>query len=296
MKFTAVLVGSFFALLIMGVNANSQNSQEDILKTLNFQRGRITLGDNLATIDLTKRFVFINSKDTETFLTKIWSNPPGAGSDALGMILPTDVNPLSAEGWAVIISYMASGYVSDKDAAEINYDQLLRDMQEATRKENTELAAKGYTTHELIGWARQPYYDSKAKKLYWAKRLHFSGQANDTLNYEIRILGRGGVLSLNIVDDIDALPKLDGEVSNLLNMVSFNAGNLYSEFNPSVDTAAAYGLAGLIAGGILTKAGFFKGLLLMILAFKKLFAVAVFGGLAALWAGLKAFFSRKSKA
>ena len=295
MKFSAILLVSFFALLITGWNADSQNSPEDILKTLNVQRGRITLGDDLATINLTNRFVFINSKDTETFLTKIWSNNPGAGSGALGMILPTYVSPLSAEGWGVIVSYISTGYVNDKDAAEIDYDKLILEMQKETRKENAELSAKGLITHDLVGWARQPFYDSKAKKLYWAKRIHFQGQSTDTLNYEIRILGRSGVLSLNIVDDIDALSKLDGEVPNLLNMVSFNTGNLYSQFNPSVDTAAAYGLAGLIAGGILTKAGFFKGLLLLILAFKKFAALAVFGGLAALWAGLKAFFSRKSK-
>src|SRR2546421_9236086 len=42
---------------------------------------------------------------------------------------------------------------------------------------------------------------------------------------------------------------------------SFNEGNRYAEFNPGMDQAAAYGIAGLIAGGLLTKAGFFKGLL-----------------------------------
>jgi len=52
----------------------------------------------------------------------------------------------------------------------------------------------------------------------------------------------------------------------------------------SVDQTAAYTLAGLIAGGVLAKAGFFKALFIGILAFKKfviLAAVAVFGAISA---------------
>jgi uncharacterized membrane-anchored protein len=166
-------------------------------------------------------------------------------------------------------------------------------MQESVREESKDRKAKGYPTFELVGWARQPYYDAMAKKLYWAKRLHFDQTTSDTLNFDIRILGRRGVLSLNIIDDIDGLPKIDREISNLLSMVSFQSGNLYSEFNPSIDKAAAYGLAGLIAGGLLTKAGFFKGLLVLLLASKKLVGVAIIGGLAAFWAGIKSLFRRK---
>jgi uncharacterized membrane-anchored protein len=79
-------------------------------------------------------------------------------------------------------------------------------------------------------------------------------------------------------------------------MVSFNQGNLYKEFNPSIDQAAAYGIAGLIAGGVLTKAGFFKGLLVLLLASKKLGAVAMVALFTALWGGLKAMFRRRRAA
>jgi uncharacterized membrane-anchored protein len=76
-------------------------------------------------------------------------------------------------------------------------------------------------------------------------------------------------------------------------MVSFNPGNTYAEYDSKIDEAAAYGLAGLIAGGILTKAGFFKGLIALLLASKKLVAVGLFAGLAGLWAGARRFFSKK---
>jgi uncharacterized membrane-anchored protein len=300
----AALLIAVFALLFCGSNARSQNgentqsrdSENDILKTLNFQKGKITLGNNLATLNLTERFVFLNPQDSETFLTKIWSNPPGAGSGALGMILPnpSEISPLTSQSWGVIVGYDDDGYVSDEDAAKIDYDQLLRDMQESTRKRSEELVAQGYPARELVGWARPPYYDSKEKKLYWALRLRFDGNQIDTLNYRIRILGRHGFLSLNVVDSIDGLEKINDKTPTLLNMISFNSGNLYSEFNPSVDKVAAYGLAGLITGGILTKVGFFKGLWLLVLGFKKVIAVGFIAVFGALWTRIKSLFQKKS--
>jgi len=43
-------------------------------------------------------------------------------------------------------------------------------------------------------------------------------------------------------------------------MVSFNPGDTYGEFDPKIDSTAGYTIAGLIAGGVLAKAGFFKAL------------------------------------
>ena len=145
---------------------------------------------------------------------------------------------------------------------------------EATRQESAERVKEGYEPYELIGWARQPYYDKREKKLYWAKTLKFGNATERTLNYQIRILGRRGVLNPNVVAETSALASIDRAVPGILSMVSFNQGNLYSEFNPSLDEAAAYGIAGLIAGGLLTKAGFFKGLIALLLASKKLVAIA----------------------
>jgi hypothetical protein len=56
----------------------------------------------------------------------------------------------------------------------------------------------------------------------------------------------------------------------------------------SVDQTTAYTLAGLIAGGVLAKAGFFKALFIGILAFKTfviLAAVAVFEAISAVVSG-----------
>lgn len=273
----------------------SSNPQE-ILKSLNFRRGPVTLGDNLATVGPSQDYVFLDSADAQTFITRIWGNPPEASRNTLGMLLPVKSNPLSADGWGVVITYEASGYVSDDDAEKIDYPKLLQEMQEGVREASKERAAQGYQPYDLIGWARAPYYDKVAKKLYWAKQLKFGNGPDDTLNYEIRVLGRHGVLSLNVVADLKQFAQIDQAAPGLLSLVSFNPGNLYSEFNPSVDKVAAYGLAGLIAGGLLTKAGFFKGLIVLLLASKKLLFVGLAAVAASAWGGIKALFRRGTSA
>jgi uncharacterized membrane-anchored protein len=269
--------------------AAAQESAADIVRSLTFRQGTVTLGNNLATVRQTPDFRFLDSKDTETFLNKLWGNPPEASRNKLGMLLPNK-NPMGADRWAVVITYDDAGYVSDADAEKIDYDELLRDLQEAVREASKQRVANGYEAFELIGWARPPHYDKAAKKLYWARRLRFGGASEDTLNYEIRVLGRQGVLSLNVVGGIGQLEEINRTAPDLLAMVSFNQGNLYSEFNPSTDKVAAYGLAGLIAGGLLTKAGFFKGLLALLLASKKLVFVGGIALLAGAWAAIKRFF------
>ena len=284
-----------FTILLAGP-AKAQQSKSELIKSLHFQRGNITIGDGLATLRLTDGFVYLDANDTRTFLTRIWENPPSAAEGTFGMIIPTDVSPLTNEGWAVIVTFDKSGYVNDDDAEKIDYPKLLSEMQEAVRQASTERVKQGYEAYALLGWARQPYYDRKDKKLYWAKRLRFGETTEETLNYEIRILGRNGVLSLNAVGDMSALARIDRAAPSILSMVAFNQGHTYAEFNPSVDEAAAYGIAGLIAGGLLTKAGFFKGLLVLLLASKKLVAVGFFALFAGLWGAIKAMFRRKTVA
>jgi len=252
----SLALAAAFALAPLAVHAD--DTPQQIFGSLKQQKGEIQLGSNLAHLSLTDHFAYLDPADSETFLVKLWGNPPGAAKDSLGMIIPTDGERPT---YAIVIQYEDSGNVSDSDAASIDYDQLLKDMQESTRTDNAERAKQNYATVELLGWAKPPYYDAQAKKLYWAKRLKFSDDSDETLNYEIRVLGRRGVLDLNVVGGMDQLATIDGRINEILAMVAFDAGNTYAEFKPGLDKAAEYGIGGLIAGGILAKAGFFKFLL-----------------------------------
>ena len=272
--------------------AGTPVSAEEFEAALGYQTGTVTLKDGLATLRLPETFRFIPAEGSRRLLTEAWGNPPGAAAGVLGMLVPRDTSPLGEDGWGVVITFDEDGYVDDKDASSIDYDALLKDMQEAVQAENEQRKKAGFGDMTLVGWAEPPHYDAAAHKLYWAKDLLVEGGDHHTLNYNIRILGRRGVLVLNAVAAMDQLADIRQETTGLIAAVEFNEGHRYADYLPGKDKAAAYGIAGLILGATAAKAGLFKALWLGILAFKKVILV----GLLALLPALKRLFVRKPAA
>ncbi len=256
---------------------------------LTYQQGNITLKDNLATINLQPNFRYLDPAGTETVLTKIWGNPPGK-TPPLGMLVPAGFDPLGDDSWAVIISYDEDGHVNDDDAAKIDYNTLLAQMKEGVKESSAEREKQGYPSIELVGWAAQPRYDAAAHKMYWAKEIKFGDATEHTLNYNIRVLGRKGVLELNAVAGMPQLAMVEKATPEILSMVNFKDGSRYVDFNPSTDKLATYGLAALVAGGIAAKAGLFKVVWVALLAAKK-FVIMAFVAIAAffkkMWAKIR---------
>lgn len=251
--------------------------------------GTIVLPGGQASVVVAEGFAYLDPADAAKLLTQVWGNPPGAGEGVLGAIVPKGVSVLAPESWAAIITYDNDGHVADDDATSINYDDLLKEMQEETAAGSEERVKAGYGAISLVGWAQKPSYDASGHKLHWAKHLRF-GTDDETLNYAIRALGRTGVLQVNVIAGMNQLADINAKVPKLLSMVSFNEGNRYADFDASTDPTAAYGLAALVAGGVAAKAGLFKGLLVLLAASWKFIAI----GIAAVGAGLWRFFGRKS--
>jgi uncharacterized membrane-anchored protein len=289
MKRPIVLVGLLLVTSFGTVRAQGPEgpraTREEFEAKLGYQTGTVTIKDGLATIRMPASFRFLGPEGSRRLLIDAWGNPPGAADEVLGMLIPTGASPLSDDGWGIVITYDEDGYVNDDDAAGINYDKLLEQMQEDTAAANQARADEGFEAVKLVGWAEPPSYDAAAHKLYWAKDLVFGSNSDHTLNYNIRILGRRGVLVLNAVANMNQLAAIKSETRNVLSAVEFNEGHRYADFLPGKDKAATYGIAGLIVGATAAKAGFFKALWLGILAFKK----AILVGLVALAAALKRF-------
>jgi uncharacterized membrane-anchored protein len=205
------------------------------------------------------------------------------------MIVPAHSSVVGSNGWAIVISYAADGFVKDADADKINYDQLLQKMQKATKEGSAQRVKEGYPAIELVGWAEPPRYDKATHKMYWARDLRFGGEPSDTLNYNIRVLGRRGVLVLNAVAPMTALPAIQAQTPAIVKMADFTSGNRYADFNGSTDKVAAYGLAALVAGGVAAKLGGFKLLIAGLLAAKKFIII----GAAAVATAFKRLFRRK---
>ncbi len=262
---------------------------QKILQNLKYKQGEVKIKDGLATFNVPTNFAYLDAVDAKTVLVKLWGNPPAQVDDVLGLLMPANVTPLDTNCWAVTISYSSDGYVKDADANKINYDDLLKKMQTAVHDENKARQDKGYPAMELVGWAAPPHYDATTHKLYWAKEFKVEGASEDTLNYDIRILGRRGVLVLTAIAGMDQMPEIESQTPQILGMVDFNQGNRYADFDPKVDKVAAYGVAALIAGGVAAKLGLFKLLWVFILAAKKFIII----GLAAIAAWFKRFFGKR---
>jgi len=257
---------------------------------LKYQEGRIVLRDGLATLNLSAAFRYVDPAGTETLLNGIWGNPP-ASQKPLGMIVPAGFDPFDEKAWCVVIRYQSDGYVKDDDAEKINYTKLLKDMQEGVREASIQRVKDGYPPIELVGWAAAPRYDKQTHKFYWAKEIKFGENKEEhTLNYNLRILGRGGILELNAVSGMSQFPQIEKATPELLAMIDFNDGNRYADYKPGSDKIATYGLAALVAGGIAAKAGLFKGLLVALIALKKFVII----GVIALFGLVKKLLGRKS--
>jgi len=238
-----------------------------LASSIHHQTGSVSLKGGLATVTLPEGFRYIDPADAETVLEKIWGNPKQ--KETLGMIVPANFDPLHAASWAVVLTFIEDGYVKDDDASKINYDELLQKMKEGTKVASKAREKAGYPSVEFVGWAAPPRYDPAAHKLYWAQEIKFGAEPQNTLNYNIRILGRRGVLVLNTIAVMSQLKQVEEATPTLLSMVDFREGNRYADFRQGTDKVATYGIAALVAGGIAVKAGLLKGLWVGILALKK---------------------------
>lgn len=258
----------------------------DFWQAMDQAQGTIRIDAANVVLDVPDNYIFLNAKDAESVLVDAWGNMPG--SNVLGMLMPAGVTPFDSNAWAVTIEYQEDGYVSDEEAEEIDYSELLSEMQSDTLEASKNRVEQGYETIELIGWASQPYYDKQAHKLHWAKELKFGGYEQNTLNYDIRVLGRRGVLVLSFIAGMEQKAEIDAVLPEVVEIANFETGNQYADFNPDTDNYAAYGLGALITGKVLAKTGF----LAMLVIFLKKFGVFIVIGIGAL---LKGLFSRKSK-
>jgi uncharacterized membrane-anchored protein len=263
-----------------------QKTIDSIENTLKYTRGTIELKDGVGKMIVPEGFKYLDIPQAEKVLYDFWGNPRGSNS-TLGLLLPEKMGVFSDSGYVFNIQFDAIGFVKDDDADKINYDELLTELQKETEEANKERTEAGFEAIHFTGWASKPFYDKEKKILHWAKEIKFGESEVNTLNYNIRILGRKGVLVMNAISTMPNLDIVKKDIPKVCDIVQFSEGGKYSDFDPKVDEVAAWSIGGLVAGKILAKVGFFA----VILKFWKIIALAVFGAFTA----LKAFFTGKKK-
>ncbi|MGB3798230.1 MAG: DUF2167 domain-containing protein [Lewinella sp.] len=256
-----------------------QRHTDSIESTLTFYTDTtVQLGEELATLTIPAGYRFIGADDARTVLVDLWGNPPGVAEGTFGMLFPDSLSVLDDACYGIDIFFTEDGYVDDSDAADIDYADLLDQMRSDMVLENESRAEAGYETIDLIGWAQAPSYDAVNKRLHWAKELYFEGEEGNTLNYNVRFLGRRGYLTMNVIGGIEDLPRVNENLDGILTSVNYNEGHRYADFTPGIDEVAGYGIAALVAGKVLAKTGLLASIGIFLLKGWKLIMVAIVAG------------------
>ncbi|OQP66700.1 DUF2167 domain-containing protein [Niastella populi] len=258
---------------------------DSVNKAMKYQTGLVKLPNGIAQLNVPKGFKYLNAEQSQFIIHDLWGNP--ARPDVIGMLFPENGGPYADSTYAFIISYDETGHVEDEEANKIDYDEMMKNWHTAEKQTNTERMKQGYPTLHIVGWAQKPYYDKSTKVLHWAKELHFGGEESNTLNYDIRILGRKGMLSMNAVANMSELSLVKQDISKVLGIAEFTAGNKYSDFDSNIDKIAVGGIAAVIGGKVLAKAGILAGL--------GKFLKIIILGIGALIAGIIRFFKGKKQ-
>ena len=249
------------------------------LQALNWVKGpsSVELFNN-SDLKLAQGYVFLRPADA----AKLQQMEQNLSDGNEYFLAPADLH------WQAFFRYDNDGYV--KDDEKIDAKAILKSISEGTEEGNAERRQRGWPEMEVVGWQTPPYYDPQTHRLEWAITGREKGSTEQVVNFNTRILGRGGVTSVVLVADLEGLPTAIAELKTALQAFDYHDGQKYAQYKAG-DKVAKYGLAALVTGGVAAvavKTGLWKVILGALAAGWKVIAagvVALFGGLAKMFKG-----------
>lgn len=242
------------------------------------------LGDE-AEVAYPESCVFAGADGARRFL-ELTENPTDGSERGVLICRTAPVAPDTSDGeWWVIFSFDPSGYVSDDEKDELDADAILASIKKGSEAANKEREERGWGRFDIVGWVERPYYDTATNNLTWSIDGKDPSETH-TVNHSVRLLGRGGVMHVDLVADPVQMATAVPEFNRMLSGFRFKPGHTYAEWREG-DRVAAYGLTALVAGGA-GAAAMKSGLI------GKLWKVIV-GALVAVGAGIKRLFGRKGE-
>lgn len=241
---------SLFLVLAACAGSSFAQSDEESVSDLDWKIGPTTAKVGaVASQKVDKGYVFLEASEVRKFdeLTQNLYSPT-----EVGVIAPEDLS------WFAVYSFDAIGYVKDDEKGSLDSKAMLDALKEGDKQANDERRRRGWPELKLVGWAREPHYNETTHNLEWA--VKFSSESGTSVNYQTRVLGREGVMSIILVCDPDQLSSVLPDFKSVLEGFDYTEGNRYSEFRKG-DRVAEIGLSALIVGGAAAaavKTGAFK--------------------------------------
>ena len=234
--------------------------------------GKATIGSQ-AEIQVPEGARFTGPEGTRKLLEMMHN--PTDGSE-LGMLTTNTVD------WFVVFEYSDIGYVKDAEKEKLDAAEILDALRKGNEAGNEERKKRGWSAVSIVGWHTAPFYNKETNNLEWC--IKGSADGHDIINYNTRILGRGGVMSANLLVAPEELDATLPNVKTILNGISYVQGQKYSEWK-SGDKIAKYGLSALVVGGavgLAAKMGLLAKIAASLGKLWKVVIVGLLGGLAAL--------------
>jgi uncharacterized membrane-anchored protein len=188
-------------------------------------------------IDIPAGYIFTDGAGTRAMLEAMGNLTSGS---ELGFFAPTSFV------WFATFRFSEEGYVKDDEKDKLDADKLLQSIKAGTEAANKERKRRGWPTLHVTGWEQKPAYDPETHNLGWAIRAEAEGEP--VVNFNTRLLGRKGIMSVNLVVEPDKLQTTLPEFKGLLSGYDYNSGQRYAEYRAG-DKVATYGLAALVVGG-----------------------------------------------
>jgi uncharacterized membrane-anchored protein len=148
--------------------------------------------------------------------------------------------------WFIIFEFEDIGYVKDADKEKLDGQAILESLREGNEAGNEERKKRGWAPITIVGWHTAPFYNKETNNLEWC--IKGASEGHDIVNYNTRILGRGGVMSANLLVAPEQLDATLPSIKTTLKGFSYIGGQKYSEWK-SGDKIAKYGLSALVVGG-----------------------------------------------
>jgi uncharacterized membrane-anchored protein len=199
----------------------------------------VSLGTQ-AEVKLPEGYQFADGPTTQKLMEAMGNH---VSRQEVGLVAP------SREGgdWILVFEYENTGYVKDDEKDKIDKDALLASIREGTEAGNARRKELGVPGLHVTGWFEEPHYDPRSHNLVWALSAEDDNK-RPVVNYNMRVLGRHGVMSVTLVDAPHGLAASKVEAEALMADFGYRAGKTYAEFRPG-DKVAEYGLMALVAGG-----------------------------------------------
>lgn len=202
------------------------------------REGKAKLG-TMSEVVIPQGWRFTDGNGTRSLL-EMTDNVPS--NQELGMLTTEGIGP-----W-VIFEFDKSGYVKDDEKGDLdkNADASLKSYQEGQERDNERRRQMGLPELKVLGWAVAPRFNDQTKNLEWALRI--GSPTGESINYNTRLLGRHGVMEVELVCNPNQMETLLPKYQEIIASHQYVTGNSYAEYRAG-DKVADYGITALLAGG-----------------------------------------------